>query len=106
MHDLHFCNVILKARQLGFTTFIQIFMLDQCLFNSNIRAGTIAHRLDDARTIFRNKMQYPYDNLAGGSSQRSTQAIGFRRGASAVEQFLHQSWHVATFRHVAVSADL
>jgi hypothetical protein len=23
------------------TTFIQIFMLDACLFNSNIRAGTI-----------------------------------------------------------------
>jgi hypothetical protein len=63
MNELHFCNVILKARQLGFTTFIQIFMLDQCLFNSNIRAGTIAHRLDDARTIFRDKVQYPYDNL-------------------------------------------
>jgi hypothetical protein len=63
MNDLHFCNLVLKARQLGFTTFIQIFMLDQCLFNSNIRAGTIAHRLDDARTIFRDKIRYPYDNL-------------------------------------------
>ena len=63
MNDLHFCNVILKARQLGFTTFIQIFMLDQCIFNSNIRAGTIAHRLDDARLIFRDKVKYPYDNL-------------------------------------------
>ena len=49
-NDMHYLNVILKARQLGFTTFIQIFMLDQCLFNSNIRAGTIAHRLDDAQT--------------------------------------------------------
>ena len=63
MNELHFCNVILKARQLGFTTFIQIFMLDQCIFNSNIRAGTIAHRLDDARLIFRDKVKYPYDNL-------------------------------------------
>ena len=63
MNDLHFCNLVLKARQLGFTTFIQIFMLDQCIFNSNIRAGTIAHRLDDARTIFRDKIRYPYDNL-------------------------------------------
>ena len=49
---MHHCNVILKARQLGFTTFIQIFMLDACLFNTDIRAGTIAHRLEDARTIF------------------------------------------------------
>jgi hypothetical protein len=63
LNDLHYCNIVLKARQLGFTTFIQIFMLDQCLFNSNIRAGTIAHRLDDARTIFRDKIRYPYDNL-------------------------------------------
>jgi hypothetical protein len=63
MNDLHFCNVILKARQLGFSTFIQIFMLDQCVFNSNVRAGTIAHRLDDAKTLFRDKVQYPYDNL-------------------------------------------
>src|SRR5262245_15242619 len=63
MNDLHFCNCILKARQLGFTTFIQIFMLDQCLFNANVRAGTIAHRLDDARVIFRDKVRFPYDNL-------------------------------------------
>jgi hypothetical protein len=63
MNDLHYCNLVLKARQLGFTTFIQIFMLDQCVFNSNIRAGTIAHRLDDAKTIFRDKVKYPYDNL-------------------------------------------
>jgi hypothetical protein len=63
MNDLHFCNVILKARQLGFSTFIQIFMLDQCIFNSNVRAGTIAHRLDDAKTLFRDKVQFPYDNL-------------------------------------------
>jgi hypothetical protein len=63
LSSLHECNLILKARQLGFTTFIQLFMLDACLFNSNIRAGTIAHRLDDARTIFRDKVKFPYDNL-------------------------------------------
>jgi hypothetical protein len=44
LDGLHHQNVILKARQLGFTTFIQLFMLDACLFNSNIRAGTIAHK--------------------------------------------------------------
>ncbi len=61
--DMHYLNVILKARQLGFTTFIQIFMLDACVFNSNIRAGTIAHTLGDAQTIFRDKVKFPYDNL-------------------------------------------
>ena len=38
-------------------------MLDQCVFNPNIRCGTIAHRLDDAKTIFRDKVRFPYDNL-------------------------------------------
>src|SRR5690242_11066315 len=63
LDGLHECNLILKARQLGFTTFVQLFMLDATLFNSNIRAGTIAHRLDDARVIFRDKVRFPYDHL-------------------------------------------
>lgn len=61
--QMHYANVILKARQLGFTTFLQLFMLDQCVFNSDIRAGTIAHTLDDATVIFRDKVKYPYDRL-------------------------------------------
>src|SRR5687768_8469994 len=64
--EMHYMNTILKARQLGFTTFIQLFMLDACIFNDNIRAGTIAHKLDDAKTIFRDKILYPYDNLPDG----------------------------------------
>src|SRR5687767_6904842 len=63
LDELHEFSLILKARQLGFTTLIQLIMLDACLFNSNVRAGTIAHRLDDARTIFRDKIRYPYENL-------------------------------------------
>lgn len=62
-NDMHYMNAILKARQLGFTTFIQIFMLDACVFNKDIRAGTIAHTLGDAQVIFRDKVKYPYDNL-------------------------------------------
>jgi hypothetical protein len=65
-HAMHRQNVILKARQRGFTTFIQLFMLDACLFNLDIRAGTIAHTLPDARAIFRDKIRFPYDNLPEG----------------------------------------
>lgn len=61
--QMHFMNAVLKARQLGFTTFIQLFMLDACIFNTDISAGTIAHTLDDAQAIFRSKVKYPYDNL-------------------------------------------
>jgi hypothetical protein len=67
---MHFMNVILKARQLGFTTFIQVFMLDACVFNDNVRAGTIAHKLDDAKTIFRDKVKFPYESLPEGLRNR------------------------------------
>ena len=85
LRDLHECSLILKARQLGFTTFIQIFMLDACLFNSNIRAGTIAHRLDDARVIFRDKVKFPYDHLARNVEGRTADHQGQRRRAGVCE---------------------
>jgi len=56
-------NIILKSRQHGITTFICIFFLDACLFNENVRAGIIAHRLEDAKKIFRDKVKYAYDRL-------------------------------------------
>lgn len=63
LDELHYLNLILKARQLGFTTFIQIYMLDICVFHRDTRAGVIAHTKDDAEAIFRDKIKYPYDNL-------------------------------------------
>lgn len=61
--EMWYLNLILKARQLGFTTFIALYMLDECVFNSNVRAGLIAHNLNDAKIIFRDKVKFPYDNL-------------------------------------------
>lgn len=63
MNKYHHRNVILKARQHGFTTQIDIFFLDTCLFNKNIKAGIIAHSLNDAAEIFRTKIKFPYENL-------------------------------------------
>lgn len=60
---MHFRNVILKARQLGFTTLIAIFFLDCCLFRANVRAGIVAQDLKAAETIFRDKVRFAYDNL-------------------------------------------
>lgn len=56
-------NIILKARQIGFTTFIDLFILDECLFHDNLEALIIAHNLIDAQKIFRRKIKFPYDNL-------------------------------------------
>jgi len=38
-------------------------MLDACLFNSDFRAGTIAHTLPMPSVIFRDKIRFPYDHL-------------------------------------------
>ena len=60
---MHYLNVILKARQIGFTTLIQLFMLDRCIWNPTTRAGVIAHTKDDASEFFDNKIKFAYDNL-------------------------------------------
>ena len=62
-HSLHTRNLILKARQLGFTTLICILALDQCLFNKNFSAGIIAHNREDAEKFFRTKVIYAYDRM-------------------------------------------
>jgi putative nucleotidyltransferase with HDIG domain len=40
--------------------------LDACLFAPHTRAGVIAHRLDDAKVIFRDKVRFPYDRVDEG----------------------------------------
>ncbi len=60
---LHHRNIILKARQLGFTTLIAIVWLDHALFNANSRCGIIAQDRDAAKVIFRDKVKFAYDNL-------------------------------------------
>lgn len=59
---LHHRNIILKARQLGFTTLIQILFLDFALFTPNVRCGVIAHTDDAALKIFK-KIKFAYDRL-------------------------------------------
>jgi len=63
LRDVWYCNLNLKARQIGITTFWCILYLDVSFFNPNIRCGMIAHSLDDARAIFRDKIKYPFENL-------------------------------------------
>lgn len=65
----HKRDIILKARQLGFTTMKMIMDLDECLFNKNFSAGCIAHNLDDAKDIFRNKIKYAYQSISDDQRQ-------------------------------------
>lgn len=59
----HLRNTILKSRQIGFTTYIQLDMLDSCLFTKNFNAGVIAHNREDAQSFFKDKIKFAYDNL-------------------------------------------
>lgn len=64
LHDhLWFFNIVPKARQLGITTFFAILYLDQILFSKNKTAGIIAHRQEDMKKIFKNKIKFAWDNL-------------------------------------------
>lgn len=56
-------NIILKARQQGFSTLIQLILLDTCLFHPNTAAGVIAKTVDDATALFRDKIMFAYDRL-------------------------------------------
>lgn len=56
-------NLILKARQLGFTTLICILWLDHALFNPNVRCGIIAQGREQVEAIFRDKVKFAYENL-------------------------------------------
>ena len=63
LENMWYLNLLLKARQIGGTTFIQLYMLDCCLFNSNVNAGVIAHNREDASKFFKDKIKFAYDNL-------------------------------------------
>lgn len=65
---MHGRDLILKARQLGFTTFKMIYDLDECLFTVDYSAGCICHNLESAKDIYRNKIKYAYQNIT--ESQR------------------------------------
>lgn len=53
--------ILLKSRQLGFTTFFSIYALDEALFNENTYALFIAHKADVAEDIFANKIKKAWD---------------------------------------------
>lgn len=84
MHDR---NVILKARQLGFTTEVCIIQLDLAIFHKK-ECALIAHSLPDAERLFRNKTQFAYQRmpddikLANPLVKETTSEYVFAKGGS------------------------
>lgn len=63
LSKLHHRNVILKARQLGFTTLIAIYFLDHAAWVPNQHCGIVSYDLASAGKIFDNKVLFAYENL-------------------------------------------
>ncbi len=72
--------VILKARQLGVTTLFCILYLDQILFSDYKTAGIIAHKQEDAKRFFNDKVKFAWDNLPEQLKERlgppNTDSVG------------------------------
>jgi hypothetical protein len=80
--------LVLKARQLGVTTYFAINFLDDCFWYRNMNAGIIAHRREDAESIFKNKVKYAYDRMPqwtrtfnSATNDRSGE-LSFKNGSS------------------------
>jgi hypothetical protein len=62
VRNLHTRNLVLKARQKGFSTLIQLIQLDQALFNGTHVGATIAETLPNAGKLFK-KIEFAHARL-------------------------------------------
>jgi len=82
-----YLNIILKARQLGFSTLIDLMLLDQALWVPDTKSHIIAQGLDEATEIFRTKVKFPYDNMLPGLKEQfptqrdTTTQLEFKNGS-------------------------
>jgi hypothetical protein len=74
--------IIIKGRQQGMSTLIQILQLALCITTKGWQAYTMTHRLDLAKDIFEQKIKYAYDylpenfkNLLGASKNNVRQLM-------------------------------
>lgn len=86
--NLHTRNIVLKARQMGFSTLIEILALDHGLFIPDQEIVIIAQTDDAAKKLYRKKILFAYDNLpadirlAVPSVKRTEKMLVFANGSS------------------------
>lgn len=106
-----YVNTILKARQLGFSTFIAIYMLDACLFNSNHRCGIIDYALPEAKKKLE-KIKFAYKYLpdllkdAVTATKWGAEEVEFSNGSGVVVGTSHrgdtlQKLHISEYGKIA-----
>lgn len=88
LDHIHNRNLILKARQLGMSTFSVLMLLDRVLFSENLSAGIVSYSLEHAQHIFKKIIGHALDTLPeeirflSGVVQRSAREITFNNGSS------------------------
>lgn len=105
-HNMWYRNIILKARQLGFTTFIDVLALDMAVFRPNWSVVIIAESKDKASEIFNRKIEYPYDRLPADLKSQvkaesdSKTGIKFSNGSS-VQVMVSARSTTCNFLHIS-----
>ena len=83
--NLHTRNLILKARQLGMSTFAVLYLVDQAVWVPNTSAGIVSYSLEHAQHIFKRIIGYALDHLPAWLrvevKSRSAREITFANGS-------------------------
>ncbi len=94
--NLWFRNVVLKARQLGISTYVALYMLDSCLFTPNFHAGIIDKTLPDAEQKLE-KLRFAWEHLDYLPPHADERERALAYLGSLVKQFSgsckRQEWH-------------
>jgi len=101
-------NIILKSRQLGFTSYESVDMLDDVSFKKNLDAILIAQDLDTAKDIFSNKIDVAWSNFKLASlykvNTESARQLKFDFGDGSISSItVDSSGRSGTFRRVHVT---
>ena len=106
LDNLWFFNIILKARQLGITTFFCILYLDQILFSANKAAAIIAHTDSDTKKIFQ-RIKYAWENLPEALKENiglpTSDSVGELRFPNGSSIFVARSTRGGTLNYLHIS---
>ena len=115
LDDLHGRDIILKARQLGFSTVIDLFLLDNALFAPGFRVGIVADTEDTAKELLATKVRLPYEHLPArlqglvNLTTDSTTSMEFTNGSCihvgvTLRAGTYNAVHVSEFGKISVES--
>ena len=104
--EFSYWNLVLKARQEGVSTLIDLLALDTGLFTDNMNIIIIADTKDNADELFRTKIKFPYENLpneikdARSLTKDQKGSLGFSNGSTITVTCSARS-RTCSFLHVS-----